>query len=143
MMSAVFRFLSSSIIIFFLLSASLSLSLSDAKSLRANGAFGSPDTVDSLDISKYLGTWYQVASNNLAIISTKQKDTYCSTALYGANGDDTISVHNYCTKSKPDGEAYTIDGYAYQTNKAEQPGQLKVKFSGKDAPPFAAPYWIL
>lgn len=58
-------------------------------------------------------------------------------------GDGTLSVHNYATIGSPSGTTYTIDGYAYQTNPTENPGQLKVVFDSDDAAPFPAPYWIL
>mmetsp|Transcript_11307 Transcript_11307/g.15578 ORF Transcript_11307/g.15578 Transcript_11307/m.15578 type:complete len:173 (-) Transcript_11307:203-721(-) len=77
------------------------------------------------------------------VYSTFEKDAYCCTALYGDNGDGTLSVHNYATISSPSGTTYTIDGYAYQTNPTSQPGQLKVVFDSDDAAPFPAPYWIL
>jgi len=101
-----------------------------------------PDTVPTLNVAQYLGLWYQMAADQI-VYSTFEKDAYCATALYGANGDGTISVHNYATISSPTGSVYTIDGYAYQTNAAEKPGQLKVVFNSDDAVPFPAPYWIL
>ena len=101
-----------------------------------------PDTVASLDVPKYLGLWYQMAADQI-VYSTFEKDAYCATAKYGDNGDGTISVHNYARISSPTGSIYTIDGYAYQTNLPDKPGQLKVKFDSDDAAPFPAPYWIL
>lgn len=63
---------------------------------------------------------------------------------YFDNGDGTLSVHNYASQNSPDGtEPYVIDGYAYQTNPEEHPGQLKVKFTDGQGAPFPAPYWIL
>lgn len=100
-----------------------------------------PDTVDSLDLPKYLGLWYQMSADQI-VYSTFEKDAYCCTALYGDNGDGTISVHNYGRIGAPDGTIYDIDGYAYQPDPSE-PGQLKVKFDSDDAAPFPAPYWIL
>ena len=108
-------------------------------------AFGklNPDTVKTLDVSKYLGLWYQMAADQI-VYSTFEKDAYCDTALYGANGDGTVSVHNYAKIGSPNGTNYLIDGYAYQTNPETYPGQLKVKFeSTSSAPPVPAPYWIL
>lgn len=101
-----------------------------------------PDTVDSLDIPKYLGLWYQMAADQI-VYSTFEKDAYCATALYGDNGDGTLSVHNYATIGSPDGSTYIIDGYAYQTDTENYPGKLKVVFNSDDAAPFPAPYWIL
>lgn len=101
-----------------------------------------PDTVPELDVAKYLGTWYQMAADAI-VIESFEKDAYCSTALYGDNGDGTLSVHNYATIGTPDGSTYIIDGYAYQTKPDTYPGQLKVVFDSDDAAPFPAPYWVL
>jgi len=101
-----------------------------------------PDTVDELNIPAYLGLWYQMAADAV-VYNTFEKDSYCATALYGDNGDGTLSVHNYATIASPDGETYVIDGYAYQTKPDTEPGQLKVVFDSDDAAPFPAPYWIL
>lgn len=101
-----------------------------------------PDTVDTLDVPKYLGLWYQMSADAIVYASFEQ-DAYCATALYADNGDGTLSVHNYATIGAPNGEVYVIDGYAYQSKPDEEPGQLKVVFNSDDAAPFPAPYWIL
>jgi lipocalin len=77
------------------------------------------------------------------VYATFEKDAYCCTAVYGENQNSTISVHNYATIGAPNGTVYTIDGYAYQDNLPEEPGQLKVVFSSEDAFAFPAPYWVL
>ena len=101
-----------------------------------------PDTVDTLDVPAYLGLWYQMAADAI-VMETFEKDSYCATALYGDNGDGTLSVHNYATIGTPDGETYVIDGSAKQTKPETEPGQLLVVFNSTDASPFPAPYWIL
>ena len=101
-----------------------------------------PDTVDTLDVPKYLGLWYQMASDEI-VLATFEKDAYCATAVYGDNGDGTLSVHNYATIGSANGTTYTIDGYAYQTDAANYPGKLKVVFDSDDASPYPAPYWVL
>merc|ERR1719498_1563129 len=40
-------------------------------------------------------------------------------------------------------DVYVIDGFAYQSNLPDEPGQLKVKFDSDEAAPFPAPYWVL
>ena len=101
-----------------------------------------PDTVPSLDVPKFLGLWYQMYADEI-VIKTTEKDTFCATAAYGDNGDGTLSVHNYATLKSPTGSVYIIDGYAYQTDAVNHPGQLKVVFESDDAAPVPAPYWIL
>jgi apolipoprotein D and lipocalin family protein len=97
------------------------------------------DTVNQLDVSKYVGRWYQMYADQL-VYSTIEPNAQCVTADYAAKSDGTISVHNYQTTGSPNSGFYTIDGYAYVPNAAE-PGQLKVHFDsvgGADAP-----YWVL
>lgn len=101
-----------------------------------------PATVPSLDVPKYLGLWYQMSADKI-VYSTFEKDAYCCTALYGDNGNGTLSVHNYARVGGPNGTVYVIDGYAYQTRPDTKPGQLKVVFNSAEAAPFPAPYWIL
>lgn len=101
-----------------------------------------PDTVATLDVPAYLGLWYQMAADAI-VMDTFEKDSYCSTAVYGDNGDGTLSVHNYATTGAPDGATDVIDGYAKQTKPDTYPGQLSVVFNSTDASPFPAPYWIL
>ena len=101
-----------------------------------------PDTVDELVVEKYLGLWYQMYADPI-VYATFEKDSFCATAYYGLNNNDTISVHNYAAIGSPTGTPYIIDGYAYQDNLPDEPGQLKVVFNSDDAAPFPAPYWVL
>lgn len=102
-----------------------------------------PDTVSELNVPQYLGLWYQMYEDE-AVVKSFEEGSYCCTALYGDNGDGTLSVHNYASQNSPDGtQPYVIDGYAYQTNPEQYPGQLKVKFTDGQGAPFPAPYWIL
>jgi len=101
-----------------------------------------PDTVPELDVSKYLGLWYQMAADKI-VYTTFERDAYCATAMYGDNGDGTLSVHNYATIGSPTGDVYVIDGKATQTDPENYPGKLTVEFNSDDAAPFPAPYWVL
>jgi len=112
-------------------------------SAEFNATLGSaPVTVSSLDIPKYLGLWYQMYADAI-VYSSFEKNSFCATAVYGDNGDGTLSVHNYAAIGTATGSPYVIDGYAYQTNPSAQPGQLKVHFDSSEAAPFDAPYWVL
>jgi apolipoprotein D and lipocalin family protein len=93
-----------------------------------------PSTVDSLDIPKYVGTWYQVYQdkfNNLF-----QKPGSCSTADYSIIDETKISVHNQ--QYDTNGNIDAIDGYAYYKD-GDCCGKLTVKL--EDNP--EAPYWVL
>jgi lipocalin len=59
--------------------------------LSANAAIN-PDTVDSLDVPKYLGLWYQMSADQI-VYSTFEKDAYCATAFYGDNGQHKRFSH--------------------------------------------------
>jgi lipocalin len=101
-----------------------------------------PDTVDTLNITKYTGLWYQMSADAIVYLTFEQ-NAYCVTAFYTDNKNGTIGVHNYARINSPKGEIYVIDGYAYQTQPTTYPGRLDVVFYSEDAIPYPAPYWIL
>ncbi|RYD72587.1 MAG: hypothetical protein EOP53_21665 [Sphingobacteriales bacterium] len=90
-----------------------------------------PQTVEHVDLQKYLGKWYDIAHYP----SRFQKNTTHSQANYSLREDGKIRVHNTCLKNgKPDdvkGKAWIVD----KTTNAK----LKVQFFW----PFAGDYWIL
>lgn len=69
----------------FICLCALFVSVQGAVTLRVGNGKVNPDTVDELDIPKYLGLWYQIAADQI-VYSTFEKDAYCCTALYGDNG---------------------------------------------------------
>lgn len=89
-----------------------------------------PKTVDYVDLSRYTGVWYEIAS--VPIFATE--DCVCSSANYSLNADDTIKVVNSCTK---DGEIDSIVGKAYAVDDTNS--KLKVEFFA----PFTGDYWIV
>ena len=97
-----------------------------------------PDTVDSIDVPAYMGLWYQMYAN-AASMDTFEKDAFCSTALYGINGDGTLSVHNDARIGSQNGTDYPISGYAYYDNDGKEPGQLMVHLEGVSRD---STYWI-
>jgi apolipoprotein D and lipocalin family protein len=86
-----------------------------------------------LDVTRYLGTWYEIARFPVAF----QKGCTATTATYGAVDDNTISVLNQCRRETPDGPIAQVRGTAV----IEAPGQLAVQFSS--VPFVRAPYWVL
>ncbi|CAM9578034.1 unnamed protein product, partial [Phaeothamnion confervicola] len=99
-----------------------------------------PKTVEELDVSKYLGTWYQVYAS-LSVLRTFEKNGYCIKAEYTSRENDTIGVDNSQRLGGPDGNVTHATGYAYRPyDKA--PGKLKVHF---DEPrvPVDGSYWVL
>jgi len=113
---------------------SIQIKESELKSLEVSAA---PETVSELDVTAYLGRWYQYYADRF-VLATFQRDSYCVTADYNTTADGKISVHNYETVGAPDGTPKTIDGYAYVADPSE-PGKLTVHLDGTND----APYWVL
>jgi apolipoprotein D and lipocalin family protein len=93
------------------------------------------ETVNNLDLERYLGAWYQIA-----YFPTRFQKSDCGevvTAEYGLDEKGRITVHNVCWKDKEMTEiASDIKGRAFQT---KEPGKLRVQFFF----PIRAPYWII
>ncbi len=88
--------------------------------LQANA--GNFQTVDQVDLQKYIGRWYEIASIPQRFQKQCIGDT---TAEYSVNGDGTIRVINSCaTKS---GERSVGKGQAKVVNK-DTNAELKVTF---------------
>lgn len=90
-------------------------------------------TVESVDLDRYQGTWYEIAS----IPVPEQEGCYGTTASYAVRGDGTVDVLNRClkgAKAEPSiarGTAIPKEG----TNNS----QLEVNFFG----PFGGDYYIV
>ena len=90
--------------------------------------------VDSVDLDRYSGTWYEIASYPQRF----QKGCTATTATYTVNPDGTVSVLNECNKNGLDGPKVSAEGRARVVDPAK-PGQLEVSFFG----PFWGDYWII
>lgn len=100
-------------------------------SLRTNA----PKTVESVDLEKYSGLWYEIASYPARF----QKDCYCSTAEYTLSEDGKyVIVKNRCYKGSANGKEASVKGKAFVV-KGSGNSKLKVQFFW----PFKAPYWII
>ncbi len=89
------------------------------------------ETVKSVDLNRYVGRWYEIAS----FPQHFQKGCKYTTATYSLNDDGSIQVKNSCIK---DGEPSTAIGKATvadHTTRAKLNVQFKWPFKGK--------YWIL
>jgi len=91
-------------------------------------------TVDSVDLERYLGTWYEIASYPAWF----QKNCTAVKAEYSLREDGLISVVNSCRKHTLDGKLKQADGKAKIAD-PESNAKLKVSFFG----PFWGPYWII
>jgi apolipoprotein D and lipocalin family protein len=91
-------------------------------------------TVASVDLQRYLGTWYEIAT----IPSRFQKGCVGVTATYTVRPDGRIGVVNRCRKHTLDGEEKSISGKAWVVDRATN-AKLKVQFFW----PFTGSYWII
>jgi len=90
--------------------------------------------VPRVDLNRYLGTWYEIAT----IPQRFQKDCVAVTATYTLRDDGKIEVLNKCRKKTLDGEIKTAKGKAWVVDK-ETNAKLKVQFFW----PFRGDYWII
>jgi len=88
-------------------------------------------TVEKVDLQKYLGTWYEIARYEHFF----EKGCRDVSATYTLKKDGDIKVINRCTKE--DGEKKEAVGVAYAADKSNS--KLKVSFFR----PFYGDYWIL
>ena len=95
-------------------------------------------TVDKLNLSEYVGRWYQVYGNNFDQLF--EKFASCITADYKLNTDGNVGVIN---SQYENNKIVQIKGYAYygdkNNNPVVNPGQLTVHLEGV---PRDSPYWI-
>ncbi len=89
------------------------------------------ETVQKVDVKRYMGKWYEIAS----FPQRFQKGCSCTVAEYTLNEKGTVKVDNSCTaygkKKQSIGKAKVVDK---QTN-----AKLKVSFFR----PFWGKYWII
>ena len=93
-----------------------------------------PTVTDSIDLQKYAGKWYEIASYPMSF----QKDCFCVTADYTLTDKGYVTVFNSCRKGSVNGKVKSITGKAFPV-KGTQNVKLKVQFFW----PFRADYWVL
>jgi len=92
------------------------------------------EVVDHVDLERYLGTWYEIAT----IPQRFQKGCVAVTATYSLKPDGKIQVINRCRKETLDGQVRDIEGKAWVVDKTTN-AKLKVQFFW----PFSGAYWII
>jgi apolipoprotein D and lipocalin family protein len=92
------------------------------------------EVVDSVDLDRYLGTWYEIASYPMYF----QKGCTATTATYSLRDDGLIKVVNRCRKDSLDGKLKEAVGRARVVD-PETNAKLEVSFFG----PFWGDYWII
>jgi len=104
----------------------------------ADQSVAPPTVVEQVEIERYMGTWYAVAS----IPTTFERDcARGTTAMYELLNDGSVQVTNTCTRE--DGTSFEAVGRAWIPDPAE-PAKLKVSFvSFLGRWFFGGDYWIL
>ncbi|MBK7093998.1 MAG: lipocalin family protein [Saprospiraceae bacterium] len=91
-------------------------------------------TVENVDITRYVGKWYEIAS----FPQRFQKGCHCTTAEYTLTDQDYVLVENRCNKDSINGKESYIKGKAF-LEKNTGNAKLKVQFFW----PFRGKYWII
>lgn len=91
-------------------------------------------TVPSVDLKRYLGTWYEIASYPQDF----QEGCTATTATYSLNDDGTIAVVNRCREGSLTGKEKIAEGEARVVDRSTN-AKLEVSFFG----PFWGDYWII
>jgi apolipoprotein D and lipocalin family protein len=92
------------------------------------------EVVPYVDLQKYLGTWYEIAT----IPQSFQKGCVGSTAEYILRPDGDITVINTCRQGTLDGKVRKAKGKAWVVDKTTN-AKLKVRFFW----PFTGDYWVI
>lgn len=91
-------------------------------------------TVTHVDVNRYMGKWYEIASFPMYF----QKGCVASTANYTLRTDGDVDVLNECRKNTLDGKLKTAKGKAWIVDRKSN-ARLKVRFFW----PFSGDYWII
>ena len=93
-----------------------------------------PQTVAHVDLSRYLGTWHEIAN----FPQSFQRGCTVTTATYTLRADGDIDVLNRCRKGSIDGQEKSALGQARVVDRATN-AKLEVSFFR----PFWGDYWII
>lgn len=91
-------------------------------------------TVPYVNLNKYMGKWYEIAS----FAHWFQKGCSCTTAEYTLANDGHVTVENRCNKSSKKGKESYIKGKAFVIENSGN-AKLEVQFFW----PLKGKYWII
>ena len=92
------------------------------------------ETVRHVELARYLGTWYEIAS----FPQSFQRGCTATTATYTLRDDGQLDVMNRCRLGSPDGKLKEARGRARVVDRVTN-AKLDVSFFR----PFWGPYWII
>jgi len=92
------------------------------------------ETVAHVDLARYLGTWYEIAS----FPQRFQRGCTATTATYSLRADGDIDVVNRCRKGSPSGKEEVARGRARVVDRVSG-AKLEVSFFR----PFWGEYWVI
>lgn len=92
------------------------------------------ETVAHVDLARYLGAWYEIAS----FPQSFERGCTATMAIYTLRHDGELDVLNRCRLGSLDGKEKTALGRARLVDRASN-AKLEVSFFR----PFWAPYWII
>jgi apolipoprotein D and lipocalin family protein len=90
-------------------------------------------TVEKVDLGRYAGTWYEIATIPMSF----QKGCVAVTATYTLRPDGEVEVLNRCRKGTLDGPERSATGRAWSVDPSN--AKLEVRFFW----PFKGDYWIV
>lgn len=96
--------------------------------------FEPPQTVESVDLGRYMGTWYEIAS----FPNRFQENCTGTRATYELRDDGTVRVVNRCFADELEGEEMLVEGSAHAVAGSGN-AKLRVTFFW----PFYGNYWIV
>lgn len=100
---------------------------------RAQASFF-PKVVSELDLERYLGTWYEVASTKPIF----QLGCVCVTAKYALRADNKVQVLNSCRKNDVNAPLDVREGVA---SPSDHPAKFNVQFGPIPTP--GTNYWVV
>jgi apolipoprotein D and lipocalin family protein len=93
------------------------------------------DVVNEVDLDRYVGRWYEIAS----FPQRFQRGCVATTASYTLRDDGRIRVENECRDGSFDGDLRRAEGVAWVADPSSSQAKLKVQFFW----PFRGDYWII
>jgi apolipoprotein D and lipocalin family protein len=102
--------------------------------VKENSMMKPLDVVPSVNIEKYMGTWYEIAR-----YPNRFQDGCVATQVqYSLRPDGKVKVINSCCENSVDGKVKSIEGKAWSVD-SQTNAKLKVQFFW----PFRGDYWII